>query len=104
MKSHPEGVTLKKMTTPPSMHMVRASYAVFLNGERVGRVHKFVQPTKLRGVPHRGYGPIPTSTCWGWDRPGVPEDPCGYDTRREAIDWLLKSLDVPRETSDTGDE
>lgn len=100
MKPLPKGVSLKKVPTPGRMHFVTASYAVLLDGTVVGHVRKFVQPTKLRGVPHRGYGPIPTSIGWGWDRPRVPDDPCGYDTRGEALDWLLKSLDVPRETKE----
>lgn len=96
MKPLPDGVKLRKVETPKHLHRVTASYAVLLNGTVVGRVHRFVEPTGKQAAWR--YGPTPTVAVWGWDRPDVPEDPCGYDRRSDAIDWLMRSLDVPRET------
>lgn len=101
MKPLPTGVKLKRVTTPAHMYFVKASYAVLVDGELVGHVDKHVQ-TMMTNHGKRGGGGQRhrTDTCWAWRRPGVRDDPTGYDRRSDAIDWLLlRSLDAPRETS-----
>lgn len=103
MKPLPEGVKLKKVPPPSSSHQsVTATYAVLIDGKVKGHIDKYVQTYMThpgvrggRGQRHR------TDTYWAWRRPGVREDATGYDCRSDAIDWLLKSFDVPRETKET---
>ena len=85
-------IRFRKVKTPPTQqHRVKATYAVLVDGKVEGHVQKFVEPTGNQ--PARRYGGTPTITCWGWTRPGVREDPTGYDRRSDAADQIVKVLE-----------
>lgn len=95
---------LRKVQTR-NAQWVTATYAVLVGGDIVGHVDKYVQ-TEMTHSGRRGGGGQRhrTDTCWGWRIPNRREDASGLDRRSDAVDWLLRSLDVPRETSGPSDE
>lgn len=91
---------LRKVQTR-NAQWVTVTYAVIVDGDIVGHVDKYVQTEMThhgtRGGSRQRHR---TDTCWGWRIPNRREDPSGFDRRSDAVDWLLRELDVPRETKE----
>lgn len=86
-------IRLKKAETRNKPGCV-ATYAAVVDGKTVGYVDKYVHEEVTRGGGQRSGRSTQTAkfTTWGYRRPGTLEVPPGCSRRRDAVDWLARSL------------
>jgi hypothetical protein len=71
-----------------------ATYAAVADGKTVGYIDKYVHAEVTHEAARGSGGRTRTAkfTTWGYRRPGTLEVPPGCNRRRDAVDWLARSL------------